>query len=94
MALFGSEEGATEFPRHCAKGSGCKARPIGIGELFSVLCGPRAEAGWVALDPSPEIMAQGAMGLVSLSREGFVDSHLGRGRVWFEDRYHEEGGHG
>jgi hypothetical protein len=40
----------------------------------------------VALDPSPEIVAEDAIDLVSLSREGFVDSLLGRGRAWFEDR--------
>jgi hypothetical protein len=94
LTLFGSEEGAMEFRRHCAKGSGWEARAIGIGELLSVLCGPRAEVGRVALDPSPEIMAQEALNLVSLPREVFVDALLGRGRAWFEDRYHEEGGHG
>ena len=83
-----------EFRRQYTKGSGWLARPIGIGELLSVLCGPRAEAGRVALDPSPEIIAQGATGLVSLSRQRFADSLLGRGRAWFEDRYHEDGGHG
>jgi hypothetical protein len=94
LALFGSEEGAMEFRRRHAKESGWLASPIGIGELLSVLCAPRAEVGRVALDPSPEIIAHGATGLVSLSRQRFVDSLLGRGRAWFEDRYHEEGGHG
>ncbi|HSK82109.1 MAG TPA: hypothetical protein VK902_01710 [Rubrobacter sp.] len=86
LALFGSEEGAIEFCRRHTKGSGWEARPLGIRELLSVLCGPCAEVGRVALDPSPEIMAQGAIDLVSLPREGFVDSLLGRGRAWFEDR--------
>ena len=94
LALFGSEVGAMEFRRRHAKESGWLASPIGIGELLSVLCAPRAEVGRVALDPSPEIIAHGATGLVSLSRQRFVDSLLGRGRAWFEDRYHEEGGYG
>ena len=94
LALFGSEEGAMEFRRRHAKESGWLASPIGIGELLSVLCAPRAEVGRVALDPSPEIIAHGATGLVSLSRQRFVDSLLGRGRAWFEERYNEEGGYG
>lgn len=90
LALFGSEEGAIEFCRWYTKGSGWRARPIGNMELLTILRGSSPEAGYVALDPSPELVVEDAIDLVSLSREGFVDSLLGRGRAWFEDR--EKGG--
>lgn len=73
MALFGSEEGAMEFRRRHAKESGWLASPIGIGELLSVLCAPRAEVGRVALDPLPETAADGSVDLVSLDRRLFIE---------------------
>lgn len=94
LPVFGFEEGAMEFIRWCTKESGWRARPIGIGALLSVLHGSCAEVKRVALDPSPEIVAERAIVLISLSRQRFVDSLLGRGRPWFEDRYlREEGAH-
>lgn len=90
LVLFGSEEEAIEFCRWYPKGSGWRARPIGNMELLTILRGSSPEAGYVALDPSPELVVEDAIDLVSLSREGFVDSLLGRGRAWFEDR--EKGG--
>ena len=91
LPIFGSREGAREFLRSYASKGGWEATPVGVGKLLSLLCGSCAIAGCVALDPSPEIVAEGATGLVSLPRQSFVDSLLGRGRTWFEGRYREEG---
>jgi hypothetical protein len=85
LALFGSEEGAIEFCRWYKKGSGWRTKPIGKMDLLTLLCDSSPEAEYVALDPSPEIIVEDAVDLVSLSREAFVDSLLGRGRAWFED---------
>jgi hypothetical protein len=43
------------------------------GELISVLYGPRADVKRVALDPSPEMLVERTIGLVSLSREHLAD---------------------
>ena len=47
------------------------------GELISMLFGPRSIAENVALDPSPEIVAEMAVDLVTLSRERFVNRVAG-----------------
>jgi hypothetical protein len=52
---------------------GCRAFEVSRGELLSMLSGPRVVADAVVLDPSPEILAEMAVGLVTLSRERFVD---------------------
>jgi hypothetical protein len=49
------------------------------GEIVSVLYGPRARIRSVALDPLPEMMAEEAVGLVSVSRKRFVEHLVGRG---------------
>jgi hypothetical protein len=52
---------------------GWRVRETSAGELISVLYGPCARVGSVALDPSPEMMAARAVGLVSVSRKRFVN---------------------
>jgi hypothetical protein len=49
-----------------------RVREISAGELVSILYGPCAGVGRVALDPSPEMAAE-TLGLVSVSRERFVN---------------------
>jgi hypothetical protein len=41
----------------------------------------------VVLDPPWETLSEWALDLVSLSREAFVDSLLGRGRSCFQERH-------
>lgn len=91
LPIFGSWVGAEEFLRSYASKGGWAATPVGVGELLSLLHGSCAEAECVALDPLPEIVDEGVIGLVSLPRRSFVESLLGRGRAWFEDRYREQG---
>jgi hypothetical protein len=50
---------------------GWRVRASSAGELVSILYGPCADVGRVALDPSPEMTAE-TIRLVSLSRERFV----------------------
>lgn len=50
------------------------------GELISVLCGPCAGAKEVSLDPLPEMVAEGTLGLVNLSRKRFMNLVLTRGQ--------------
>jgi hypothetical protein len=90
LPVFSFQEEAGEFLRSYASEGGWEATPIGIGGLVLLLCGSCAEVGRVALDPSPKIIAEGVTGLVSLPRQSFVDSLLGRGRAWLEDRQHKE----
>ena len=58
-------------------------RESGAGEIVSVLYGPCASARSVVLDPLPEMVAEEAVGLVSLSRKRFVEQLVGR--VGLED---------
>ena len=51
---------------------GWQVRQISSGELVSILYGPCAGVGRVALDPSPEMVAE-TIRLVSVSRETFVN---------------------
>ena len=59
---------------------GWQARETTAGELLSVLYGPCAGVERVALDPLPEMLVERTIGLVSLSRERFVDLVPGRER--------------
>ena len=51
---------------------GWRVRETSVGELVSILYGPCAGVGRVALDPSPEMVGINAISLVSLTRERFL----------------------
>ena len=55
---------------------GWRVRQTSAGELVSILCGPCAGAGRVALDPSPRMAAE-AIRLRSVSRKRFVNRIVG-----------------
>lgn len=75
LAVFGFEEEARLFSLG-ALGAGWRLTETTAGELIRILLGPScASVGSVALDPWPEIVCRGMVGLVSLSRERFV-AHL------------------
>ncbi len=85
LPVFSSEEEARKFlPAHLEE-DGWHPRPTGIGELVSVLWGPCAGVGRVAVDPSPEMVDEESVDLVSVDRNVFADSLLGRGRHWYEN---------
>lgn len=51
---------------------GWQVRETSSGELVSILYGPCAGVGRVALDPSPEIVGINAVSLISVTRERFL----------------------
>lgn len=77
LPVFSGEEEAGTFLRFATPASGWRVRGTSAGELISMLFGPYAGVGKVALDPSPEILSGEAVGLVSLDRDRFV-GHLER----------------
>ena len=81
VPIFSHEEEAEMFLRLWEVGfDGWQVRESSTGELISVLSGPCASVERVALDPLPEMLVERTVGLVSLSRERFVDLVLSRTR--------------
>jgi hypothetical protein len=89
LMVFSFEEEVKMFLRFGkVDGDGWRMRESGAGELVSVLSGPCQDVERVALDPMPEMLAEKVAGtvagstleLVSMSRERFVQSILGRAR--------------
>ena len=79
IPVFSHEEEAELFLGLWEVGvGGWQARESSAGEIISVLCGPCASVERVALDPLPEMLLERTVGLVSLSRERFVDLVLSR----------------
>jgi hypothetical protein len=78
LPVFSSEEEAEIILRFGGVTGGWRARESGAGELASVLTGPCAGVKKVALDPSPEMVVEGTVGLVSLLRESFMNVIMAR----------------
>jgi hypothetical protein len=73
LPIFSSEEEAEIILRFGGVTGGWRARESSAGELVSVLSGACVGVKKVALDPSPEMIVEGAVGLVSLLRESFMN---------------------
>jgi hypothetical protein len=56
-------------------GGGWRARESSAGELVSVLCGLCVGVGGVALDPLPQMLKDGTIGLVLVGRRRFVGGY-------------------
>lgn len=85
LPVFSFEEEAEIF---CSLGpwrEGWRVRESAAGELASVLYGPCAGVGSVALDPLPEMVAEKTVGLVSLTRERFLDRIMHREKPFRPD---------
>ena len=80
LPIFSYEQEAELFLAFQAAGSGWQLKESTAGELVSVLCGPCASATEVSLDPLPEMVTEGTLGLVNLSRKRFVNLVLTRGQ--------------
>ena len=80
LPVFSSEEEAEIFLRFGGVTGGWRARGSSAGELVSVLSGPYAGVKKVALDPSPEMVVEGTVRLVSLLRESFMNLIMARRR--------------
>jgi len=59
-------------------GYGWRARESSAGELVSVLCGPCKDVKGVALDPLPEMLKDGTVGIVGVGRESFLGQIFAR----------------
>jgi hypothetical protein len=79
LPVFSSREEAERIVRFEGVSDGWRVRESGAGELVSVLSGPCAGVEKVALDPSPEMVVEGTVGLVSLLRESFIGQIMARG---------------
>jgi hypothetical protein len=60
------------------EGGAWRARESSAGELVSVLCGPCKDVKGVALDPLPEMLKDGTVGLVGVGRESFLGQIFAR----------------
>jgi hypothetical protein len=72
LPIFSHEEEAETFLWLGSPGAGWRARETTAEELVSLLYGPCAGVGTVALDPLPLFGDKAMGGLVSLVREDFV----------------------
>ncbi len=75
LAVFGFEEEAEMFSLW-ASGEEWRLKQTTAEELAAMLSGPYPAVRFVALDPLPELVSWGMVGLVSLRRERFVDRLL------------------
>lgn len=83
LPVFSSEEEAEMFLSLGQIGfDRWQARQSTVGELVSELYMYCADVKRVALDPSPEMLVERMVGLVSLSREHFANLLVLRGREW------------
>ena len=80
LAVFSSEEEAEMFLWLGMEGDGWRTRMTSAGEIISLLYGPCSETRSVALDPFPEMLADGLAGLVALDRVRFLERVALRGR--------------
>lgn len=78
LPVFSSKEEAEIILRFGGDTGGWRARDSSVGELASVVSGPCAGVKKLALDPSPEMVVEGTLGLVSLLRESFMNLILAR----------------
>jgi hypothetical protein len=79
LPVFSHEEEAELFLWLDEVGEGWRVRESAAGEIVSLLFGPYAGVGSVALDPSP-LMAPEMMGLVRVGRDRFLDLIAAPGR--------------
>lgn len=84
LPVFSLKEEAESFLAS-RTGSGWRLEEAGAGKLVSLLTESCAEAGRVVLDPPPDAADEAMLGLLSVGREIFLESLLGRGRAWFEN---------
>lgn len=78
LPVFSFEEEAEMFLLLAGLRGSWRSRPSGCGEVVSILHGPCARVRNVALDPLPEPISEGTIGLLSLERDRFIDRLLGR----------------
>jgi hypothetical protein len=74
LAVFSHKEEVEMFLRSFViAGEGWHIRETSAGEVVSLLYGPCRGAKSVALDPLPQMLGEGWLGLVALERSRFVE---------------------
>lgn len=79
LSVFSHREEAEMFLWLGRLTDGWRARRSEGREISRVLSDPCASIGFVVLDPLPEMVAERMVGLVSLTREHFMDRLTGGG---------------
>jgi hypothetical protein len=79
LPVFSHREEAEMFLWLGRLTDGWRARKSAGRELAGILSGFCTSIGFVALDPLPKMVAERTIGLVSLTREHFIDRLTGRG---------------
>ena len=77
LPIFAYEEEAEMFLHLSGYADSWSVTESSSGEIVSVLLGPCSGAESVALDPPPEMVAEGTLSLVSLRRKRFLELLLG-----------------
>jgi hypothetical protein len=77
IALFSGEEEAKMFRHFSKEGANSSILETTAGEVLSLLYGPWSVAGYLALDPFPEVLSSRLSGPLTLSRERFARSFAG-----------------
>ncbi len=80
LAVFGFEEEA-EMYSLWASGGEWRLEKTTAEELAGMLSGPYSAVRFVALDPLPELVSWGMVGLVSLRRERFLKRLWGKAEL-------------
>jgi hypothetical protein len=80
LPIFSRREEAAVFLRIGMWRTGWRPRETTAETLISLLLGPCASVGRVALDPWPEIDTEMMVALVGIRRENFVDLIMGKGK--------------
>ena len=84
LAVFSFKDEARMFLESGALDGGWRVRVTTVGELISIISGPCAGVGWVALDPLPG--SDGALWncLLSVEREAFTEMAVNQayGGIW------------
>jgi hypothetical protein len=79
LPVFSFEEEARVFLEFGALDGGWRVRVTTVGELISIMSGPYAGVGWVALDPLPGPDGTAWNGLLSVEREAFMEFAVNQG---------------
>ena len=84
LPVFSFEDEARMFLEFGALEGGWRVRVTAAGELVSILFGPCAGVGWVALDPLPGPDGTLLNGLLSMGRKAFTQfaANQGYGGIW------------
>jgi hypothetical protein len=77
LVVFSFEEEARVFLEFGARDGVWRVRETTVGELISIMCGPCAGVGRVALDPLPGPFVEAPTALAGMERDAFMESHLG-----------------